>query len=138
MIDYRNFQMSLKNLEEQYEHFLTLTPSWPIFIQEAMSESVVQRFEVCYDTMWKALRLYLRDEMGIPDVPNSPRPIFRIASENNLLASPIDQWMEYVDARIGTTHDYSGEKAEHARELLYDFIDDAIGLYQTLTGETWE
>ena len=23
-------------------------------------------------------------------------------------------------------------------ELIDDFIDDAIGLYQTMTGETWE
>lgn len=138
MIDYSNFQMSLKNLEEQYERFLALDPSWPIFVQEAMSESVIQRFEVCYDSMWKVLGRYLRDEMGIPDTRYSPNPIFRMADENNLLASPLDQWLDYVEARMGTTHDYSGEKAEYALELIANFLDDAIGLYQTLTGETWE
>ena len=138
MIEYRNFRMSLENLEAQYQNYRTLDESLPVLIQEGVAESVVQRFEVCYDSMWKVLRRYLQDELGIPDVPNSPRPIFRLAEENELLASPIEQWMEYVDARIGTTHDYSGEKAERARQLAADFIDDAIGLYQTMTGETWE
>ena len=138
MTNYDNFRLSLKNLEEQHDHYLNLDPALPIFIQEGMAESMIQRFEVCYDSMWKTLSRHLRDEMGLPDVPNSPRPVLRLADENNLLASPIEQWMGYVDARIDTTHDYSGEKADHARELLDDFIDDSIGLYQTLTGETWE
>ena len=44
----------------------------------------------------------------------------------------------YVDARIDTSHDYSSEKARRALAIVGDFIDDAIGLYQTMTGETWE
>ena len=138
MTNYQNFRRSLKNLESQHDHYLTLDPSLPFFIQEGMAESVIQRFEICYDSMWKTLRRHLRDQMGLPDVPNSPRPVFRLADENNLLPSPIEQWMEYVDARLGTTHDYIGEKADHARELLDDFIGDSIELYQTLTGEPWE
>ena len=138
MIDYGNFQMSLKHLELQFENYQTLDKSLPDLMQEGIAESVIQRFETCFDSMWKTLRRYLQEELGLPDVPNSPRQIFRHASENNLLASPIQQWMEYVNARIGTTHDYSGEKAEHARELMSDFIDDAIGLYQTMSGNTWE
>ena len=29
------------------------------------------------------------------------------------------------------------EKAQAYLELMPDFIDDAIGLYQTMSGETW-
>ena len=32
----------------------------------------------------------------------------------------------------------SGEKAEACLELMHGFIDDAIGLYQTMNGETWD
>ena len=138
MIDYGNFRKSLKNLEVQHEHRKHLDPALPQFIHEGMAESVIQRFETCYDVLHKVLRRYLREGLGIAEVPSSPRPIFRLADDNSLLASPFSQWDQYVEARIGTTHDYSGEKAKQALELVEGFIDDAIGLYQTMTGETWE
>ena len=138
MIDYGNFRKSLKNLEVQHEHRKHLDPALPQFIHEGMAESVIQRFETCYDVLHKVLRRYLREELGVAEVPSSPRPIFRLADDNSLLAAPFAQWDQYVEARIGTTHDYSGEKAKQALELVEGFIDDAIGLYQTMTGETWE
>ena len=137
MIDYDKFQMSLKHLELQYENYQSIDESLPQITQEAIAESVIHRFETCYDSLWKALGRYLQEELGLPEVP-SPKPIFRTASENRLLASPIEQWLEYADARIGTAHDYSGEKAKQALELIQDFIDDAIGLYQTMSRETWD
>lgn len=138
MIDYGNFRKSLKNLEVQHEHRKHLDPALPQFIHEGLAESVIQRFETCYDVLHKVLRRHLQEELGVPDVPTGPRPIFRLADENGLLASPFSQWDQYVAARIGTTHDYSGEKAQQALELVESFIDDAIGLYQTMAGETWE
>lgn len=140
MIDYEKFQKSLKHLELQFENYTRLEErdDLPELDREAIAESVIQRFETCYDTLWKHLKRYLVEELGLPEVPNSPKPIFRMAEENDLFASPIDCWLRYADARISTSHDYSGEKAEDCLELMEDFVDDAIGLYQTLTGETWE
>ena len=138
MIDYGNFSSSLKNLELQYENYLNLDDELPQLMKEAVAESVVQRFEICYETSWKTLRRYLQEELGLAEIPNSPRPTFRIADENALLASGFSQWDFYVNARIDTSHDYSSEKASRAIAIVGDFIDDAIGLYQTMTGETWE
>ena len=111
MIEYDKFQKALKHLELQYQNYSTLDPSLSELMQEAVAESVVQRFETCYDTLWKVLKRYLTEELGLPEVPNSPKPIFRMASENALLSSPVGQWIAYADARIGTSHDYSGEKS---------------------------
>ena len=138
MIDYDKFQMSLKRLEEQHENYQQLDASLPAFIQEAIAESVIQRFETCYDCLWKVLRRYLIEGLGIPDVPNNPKSIFRLAHENDLFGSSLEQWLSYADRRIDTTHDYSGEKAQACLDIMDEFIDDAIGLYQTMTGETWE
>ena len=138
MIDYGNFGRSLKNLESQYVNYRNLDDSLPQWMQEAVAESVIQRFETCYDSMWKVLRRYLQEELGLAEVPNSPRPTLRIADDNFLLASGFGQWDRYVDARIDTSHDYSSEKARRTLAIVGDFIDDAIGLYQTMTGETWE
>lgn len=138
MIDYSKFQSSLKHLQLQFENWQTLDPATVPLMREAVKESVIQRFEVCYDCMWKVLARYLEEDLGLPGVPSSPKPVLRLAGENNLFRTPISQWIEYADARIGTSHDYSGDKAESSLELMADFLDDAIGLYQTMTGKTWE
>ena len=113
-IDYSNFKTSLENLETQNEHLLHLSPDYPSFVHEAMAESVIRRFEICYDTLWKVLRRHLIEELGIAEIPNSPRPIFRIADENRLLAAGVEQWELYIRTRIDTTHDYDEGKAARA------------------------
>lgn len=141
MIDYENFRKSLKYLELQSDNHQTLDSTFPQLtelIREGIAESVIQRFETCYDTLWKVVKRYLIQELGIPEVPNSPRPIFRLAYENSLLSSRLECWMEYSQARIDTSHDYSGEKAKRALEQVGNFIEDAIKLYETMSGETWK
>ena len=71
MIDYDKFRMSLKSLEEQYENYRTPDSSLSDLIQEAIAESVIQRFETCYDCLWKVLKRYLVEELGLTDMPNS-------------------------------------------------------------------
>ena len=56
MIDYSNLQKALKHLEVQYANYKTLDPTQPPLIQEAVAESVIQRFETCYDALWKVLK----------------------------------------------------------------------------------
>ncbi|MBE9111855.1 nucleotidyltransferase substrate binding protein [Nodosilinea sp. LEGE 07298] len=137
MIDYDNLQKALKHLEAQYANYKTLDPAQPPLIQEAVAESVIQRFETCYDALWKVLKRYLIEELGLPEVPNSPKPILRLANENGLLASTAELWMAYANARIGTAHDYSGEKAQAALALMEAFLSDATALYQRMSGQPW-
>ncbi len=138
MIDYSKFQLSLKRLEEQYENYRNIDSDLPELTRDGIKESVIQRFETCYDCLWKVLKRYLNEVMGIADPPNSPKPIFRLAHENKMISSSLERWLHYADARIGTSHDYDGKKAAACVELMPEFIDDAIGLYQTMTAKTWE
>jgi len=138
MIEYSKFQQSLKHLQLQYKNHISLDAQLPDLIKEAVMESVIQRFETCYDCLWKVLKRYLSEELGIPELPNSPKPIFRIGAENQLFSSPVEQWLNYANARISTSHDYSGKKAKEALELMADFIDDAMDLYQIMSKKTWE
>ena len=138
MIDYDKFRLSLKRLEEQYQNHREQDDTLPDLTREAIAESVIQRFETCYDCLWKALRRYLIEGLGLADIPNGPKPIFRLAHENHLFATPLEQWLQYAEARIGTSHDYDSKKAEACLMLMPDFIDDAIGLYQTMSGLPWE
>ena len=58
--------------------------------------------------------------------------------ENHVLPTPIEQWFGHVQARIDTTHDYDADKARDTLAQIPNFIDDAIALYRTMSGEPWE
>lgn len=150
MIDYSKLRLSLKNLEEQYQDYLSLEKDLQIMkkvlpfdenrinrIAESIKESLIQRFEVSYDCLWKILAKYMEKDLGLPDISKSPKPIFRIAGENNLLPSSVEKWIEYVNLRIDTTHDYSGEKAQSCLDKVGDFLQDAISLYEKISKTQW-
>ena len=137
-IDYGKFRLSLRRLDEQHANYRKAHTPRPQLDQEAVAESVIQRFETCYDCLWKVLRRHLIERIGIPDVPNGPNPVFRLADQNHLLPSSIDSWLAYAQKRIDTTHDYDGEKAVSCLEVVPDFIGDAKALYQTLSGDAWQ
>lgn len=140
MIDYSKLTRSLQQLQRQLSNHqaAALRTELSELDREGIAESVIQRFETCYDTLWKILKRYLTEVMGVPDVPNSPKPVLRLAFENHLLPSPIEQWLSYADARTATAHDYSGEKARACLLLMPAFVADAIALHTTLTEQTWE
>lgn len=140
MIDYGKLKKSLRHLELQFEnlqrakHRAELTG----IDREAIAESVIQRFETCYDTLWKTLKRYLGEEIGLADTPNSPKPILKLAGQSNLLPGSVEEWLRYADARVSTAHVYSGEKLDACLAIMPGFIRHAIGLFQTMSGQTWD
>jgi nucleotidyltransferase substrate binding protein (TIGR01987 family) len=138
MVDYGKFDKALRHLSLQYENYSGLEgrPGISGIDREAIAESVIQRFEVCYDCLWKLLKRYLGETLGLPELPNSPKPLFRIAFENQLFPA-VEPWLFYADIRSGTSQDYSGDKAREALAAAGDFIHDAAALYQAMTGEPW-
>ena len=137
-LDYGRFRQSLARLEEQYANFCRPDISLPQLHQEAVAESVVRRFKLCYDCLWKVLRRYLVHRIGLADVPNGPKPIFRLAGQNSLFHAPVDQWLMYAQTRIDASDDYDGSKAQAVLDVTADFVGDAIDLYETMSGKTWQ
>lgn len=137
MIDYTKFRLSLKRLEEQYENYRHLDPSLPRLTYQAVPESVVKRFKACFSSLQEALKRYMAEELGIPDAPNSPGPLLRLANENGLLGGRVEDWLDYARHRDDTANDYSIEKASRCLRAIPSFIQAAIGLYQTMTGRRW-
>ena len=138
MINYAKFRLSLARLRDQHQTYLHPDPSLPAIIQEAVTESVIHRFETCYDCLWKALKRYMEEELGMPHVPNGPKPILRCAFENDLLDGPLDRWLDYARHRIGTSYDHSITNAEDCMGVVGDFIADAFAVCETMTGEPWQ
>ncbi|MCY3838838.1 MAG: nucleotidyltransferase substrate binding protein [Gammaproteobacteria bacterium] len=138
MIDYGKFRSSLKGLEEQHENHLHHDPSLTEITRNGIAESVIQRFEICYDCLWKVLKRYLFEVLRIDDPPNSPKPVLRLADEANVLPTPLAHWLRYANARTSTSHDYDCEKADACLVLVPDFLADAIKLYVTMSGDAWK
>ncbi|WP_010261329.1 nucleotidyltransferase substrate binding protein [Treponema primitia] len=138
MIDYGKFDKALNHLASQYQNYSSLSerPDLGEIDREAIAESVIQRFAVCYDCLWKVLKRYLGENLGVPELPNSPKPLFRIAFENQLFPA-VEPWLLYADIRAGTSHDYSENKAREALAAAGNFINDAAALYQKMTGKSW-
>ena len=109
--------------------------SLPQLIREGVAESVIQSFETCWDCLWKVLRRYLQEQIGLAEVPNGPNPVLRLANENRLLPGSVEQWLRYGKARVATAHDYIGTKADDTLAIMCSFIHDAMELYRTLSGE---
>jgi nucleotidyltransferase substrate binding protein (TIGR01987 family) len=138
MIDYGKFDKALRHLVLQYQNYCGLNERTNLgeLDREAIAESVIQRFEVCYDCLWKVLKRHLGENLGLPELPNSPKPLFRIAFENQLFPA-VEPWFLYADARASTSHDYSEDKAGEALAAAGNFINDARALYQKMTGKSW-
>jgi len=133
MVDVEKFEKALKHLAAQYENYTSLDTR-PFLLpidREGIAESVIQRFEVCYDCLWKTLKHYLSDELGLSGLPNSPKPLLRLAFENGLFAD-IAPWLAYANARVDTSHDYSQEKARDSLTMMGAFIRDAAALYEVM------
>ncbi len=137
MTEYDKLKRSLQRLEQQYKNYLSMNEREYLsdLDKDAISESVVRRFKPCYDTIWKHLKKYLEEEISI-ETPSSPKPIFRLAYENRII-DEVENWFEYVQARVDTAHDYSEEKFMATLEKTGDFIQDAIELYKVMTKESW-
>ena len=124
-IDYSKLKLAVHHLKAQWENYATCDsrPELSPLDRDAIRESVIQRFEVAYDVLWKAIKRYLMFTLGLPDIPNSPKPILRLAHDNGILSADITFWLKVADARVATSHDYSSAKADACIELLPTFLD---------------
>ena len=138
MSDYENLRKSLLRLSEQRENLAAGDSGRSRLLREALAESVIRRFKACYDCLWKALKGYLNKDLGLADVPSSPRPLFRLANENGLLPSPAEKWQAYATARINISHGHDQDKARACLGLADDFIADAAALYRKMSGRKWK
>ena len=131
--NYEKLKKSLDRLKKQYQNFLLLDQkNISDLDKEAIKESVVQRFEICYDSFFKALKKYVQ-ESAVPVNSDEPKFILRKASDLGVMdQEALANWFSYIDLRIGTTHDYSKIKAEKALSRMGEFIEDVEDIYKVI------
>jgi nucleotidyltransferase substrate binding protein (TIGR01987 family) len=93
-------------------------------------DGIIQRFEYTFELCWKSIRRFLLF-LGRTDVSGSPRPLFRDALEEHLIAD-IEPWFAYLEARNATVHLYNRDQAEKVFKAIEGFAADAEALLQAL------
>lgn len=140
MIDYSKLRMALGHLDAQWlNHEASASRSSISSLdREAIQESVIKRLDLAIEMTWKHLMRYLGEEVGLADLPAGPKPILRAADQASVLPGSIDDWIEYVNARNASSHDYSGEKAQATLKVIPGFLRDAKALYEAMAKERWD
>jgi len=138
-MNYDKLEKVLINLKLQFQNYQT-SKSRDVLDQEAVEESVIQRSEICYGVLWKTLKRHMTEVLGLPEIPGSPKPVFRSAYENNLIPSEecLERWFTYASIRVDTTHAYDIEAKERALAHVESFIADAVRVYEAITETKWQ
>lgn len=136
-INYDKLKNALMRLEERYHDYVRDKGTLEAYLLESVKESCIQRFEICMDTLWKHLKKHLEHDLGLHEVANSPKMIFKVAQSAGVLADA-SMWMQFNDKRGDTSHDYCGDKAEQVFQVIEKFIVEAIQVYEKISGDSWK
>ena len=101
---------------------------------EAVRDSVIQRFEFTYSIALKTLRKYFIERAFILEEVNqmSFNEMIRTASQLNLIKSNLEKWTIYREMRNMTSHTYDEEIALQVVSIIPDFSDEITYLLTKL------
>ena len=86
-------------------------------------DGFIQRFEFCFEILWKCAKDYLRDVEGLDAA--SPKKVIRMSREVGLLTDEeTEQALEMANDRNQTSHMYDGQMAIELVERIkgYDAL----------------
>ena len=94
---------------------------------ELLRDGVIQRFEYTYELSWKMLKRYLEATLPNPEEVDGMtfQALIRTGSEQGLLLTCWDRWVDYRKARGTTSHVYDGEKAREVFAIVPAFLQEA-------------
>ena len=136
-MDLDQFKKAICRFEEMLNAYKDDTADRTELEQDAIQDSLIKRFEYTLEVSWKSCKRYLDEEGFAEAATGSPKSIMRLAGGAGIIRSAED-WIRYINVRQSTSHDYSEEKADQVLAVVDDFYEDAIGLFQTMSGESWE
>lgn len=97
---------------------------------EVVRAGVIQNFEVCYESAWKAMKRWL--EENVEEVDGVTRRALFIKGTESKLITDIEKWMLFHRARNSTSHVYEEETAEEVYKIAFEFISYAKELLEKL------
>ena len=109
---FANYQKALKKLIEGIE----LADSEPLGqdLQDIVNEGIIQRFEFTHELAWNVMKDYATYQ-GVNDIRGS-RDAIRYALRQDLISDAL--WMETINARNLTSHDYNQDTANDVSDKI--------------------
>lgn len=133
--DYGKLEKSIARLKEQHKNWGSDRKNLAKIDQEAIEESVIKRFEICYDTLLKHLKKFMEEQLGILEIKDYPAEIFRKAKENGIVDTETQKRLnDYRKIRNLAAHSCGKEEAQRALSVIESFIEDVSEIYQTMVG----
>ncbi len=101
---------------------------------EAIRDAVIQRFEFTYSLALTTLKKYFAELAFITeDVSQmSFNDMIRTANQQNLLVSDLEKWSDYRKMRNMTSHTYDENIAKKVVEIIPDFYNEMLFLFNRL------
>lgn len=101
---------------------------------DAIRDSVIQRFEFTYSTALKTIRKYFIEKAFIIDDINnmSFNEMIRTANQLNILKSDLETWTKFREMRNLTSHTYNEVIAEQVVSIIPDFYKEIDWLVEAL------
>lgn len=94
-------------------------------MQQAMRDSVIQRFGFTFELAWKtAIKL-----LGI--VETAPKPALREMARSGLIAD-FQMWFNFLEARNKSSHTYNEDVALAVFKSACEFLEPSQKLLETL------
>ena len=125
---YNNLLQAYSRLGHMINKFLEIEDSIELRSCEiedeciAFRDSVIKRFEFCYDLTWKFFKLYLQNNYGI-DV-TSPKKVFQECIKQNLVpADKADLLLETIEASNNSSHMYNEEVIHDIALRIPEYYD---------------
>jgi len=110
---FANFKKALKKLAEGIELFdndFSATAG----LSDIVSEGLIQRFEFTHELAWNVMKDYAVYQ-GVTEIRGT-RDAIRYALKENLIDD--SRWMETINARNLTSHDYNQDTANQMAENI--------------------
>lgn len=109
---FANYQKALKKLIEGIE----LLDGEPLDqdLNDIVNEGLIQRFEFTHELAWNVMKDYATFQ-GVNEIRGS-RDAIRYALKQNLISD--SQWMETINARNLTSHDYNQDTANDVADKI--------------------
>jgi nucleotidyltransferase substrate binding protein (TIGR01987 family) len=94
----------------------------------AYRDSVIKRFELCYDLLWKCLKDSIERKFGI--LVSSPKKVFQESRVQNLIgADQLAQALAMADDRNLSAHTYDEELSEEIAQRAISHYELMQKLY---------
>ncbi len=128
---YENYKKAVARLKETLEAFhLQLTPPHTeINLENILRDSLIQRFEFCYELAWKTLKELLIEE-GI-EVRGTPKAVFKLAYQYEYIHHQ-DIWLKMIQDRNLASHEYNEDYiADVAKRIQTQYYQEFTNLQIT-------